>query len=116
VRAIMSDWNQQHLHTHMHIYSSDNLELGHISHIYEDSFALQKGLLFHKNLYIPYSAIAAVENEQVHLLMTKDEITGNTEWESRPDYENHLGDPVQLTYDRGHGVHDPFDETTPEQR
>jgi hypothetical protein len=35
------------------------------------------------------------------------------EWEKRPDYEDHLGDPIQLFYDRGHGVHDPFDETNP---
>ena len=26
----------------------------------------------------------------------------------------HLGDPTQLFYDRGHGVSDPFDETRPE--
>ncbi len=39
---------------------------------------------------------------------------GNT-WEKRPDYEHHLGDPTQLFYDRGHGIHDPFDETNPDK-
>jgi hypothetical protein len=34
-------------------------------------------------------------------------------WEKRPNYEDHLGDPTQLLYDRGHGVHDPFDEAKP---
>jgi hypothetical protein len=35
------------------------------------------------------------------------------EWKKRPDYEHHLWDPLELFYDRGHGVHDPFDETIP---
>jgi len=26
------------------------------------------------------------------------------QWEKRPDYEHHLGDPTQLFYDRGHGI------------
>ncbi len=110
----MSDWNQQNLHTHMHVYSSDNQELGHVAHIYEDSFVVQKGHLFHKDRYIPYSAITSIENDRVSLLLSKDEVTENTEWDTRPDYENHPGDPVQLAYDRGHGVHDPFDETNPD--
>jgi len=33
--------------------------------------------------------------------------------EKRPNYEEHKGDPLQLFYDRGHGVSDPFDETNP---
>ncbi|HLG63811.1 MAG TPA: hypothetical protein VKY19_17855 [Ktedonosporobacter sp.] len=37
------------------------------------------------------------------------------EWEVRPDYEDHPGDPLQLFYDRGHGIHDPFDETNPDR-
>jgi hypothetical protein len=111
----MPDWNQQSIHTRMHVYSSDDQDMGHIAHIYEDSFQLQKGLIFHQERYIPYSAIATVENERIQLLMSKDEISGNTEWEKRPDYENHLGDPTQLFYDRGHGIHDPFDETNPDR-
>ena len=111
----MSDWNHHNLRTHMHVFSSDNQDVGHIAHVYEDSFEIQKGFFFHTDRYIPYSAIAAVENDHVRLLMSKDEITENTEWESRPDYENHPGDPLQLFYDRGHGVHDPFDEINPDQ-
>jgi hypothetical protein len=37
------------------------------------------------------------------------------QWEIRPDYEKHAGDPLELLYDRGHGVHDPFDEQNPDQ-
>jgi len=110
-KTAMSDWKQENLHTHMHVYSSDGQDLGHITHIYEDSFKIQKGLLISTDRYIPYSAIAAVENERVQLVMSKEEVTENREWESRPDYENHPGDPLQLFYDRGHGIYDPFDET-----
>ena len=108
----MPTWSQKDLHKHMHVYSSDNKDLGHIADVYEDSFLVQKGLIIHKDRYIPYSAIASVENDNVHLLITADE-ANEKEWEKRPDYEHHLGDPVQLMYDRGHGIHDPFDETNP---
>ena len=111
----MPEWNQHNLHAHMHIYSSDGQDLGHVAHIYEDSFQLQKGLIFHKDRYIPYSAIASVENDRVQLLMSKEEVNDNPEWGKRPDYEDHPGDPLQLFYDRGHGVHDPFDETNPDR-
>jgi hypothetical protein len=111
----MPDWNQQNLHTHMHIYSSDKQDLGRVAHIYEDSFQLQTGLIFHKERYITYSAIAGIENDRVLLSISKDEIINNTEWERRPNYEDHPGDPLQLLYDRGHGVHDPFDETNPDR-
>jgi len=32
-----------------------------------------------------------------------------------PDDGQHLGDPTQLFYDRGHGIHDPFDKATRNQ-
>ena len=111
----MPDWNQQNLHTHMQVYSSDNQDLGHVGHIYEDSFQIQKGFIFHTDRYIPYGAIATVENDRVQLLMSKDEVTENTEWGKRPNYEDHPGDVLQLFYDRGHGVHDPYDETNPDR-
>jgi hypothetical protein len=113
----MPHWDQRSLHTHWHVYSSDNQDLGTIAHIYEDSFKIEQGLIFHKDRYIPYSAIASVDsdNDRVQLTMSGEEVTKNPEWEKRPDYENHLSDPLQLMYDRGHGIHDPFDETNPDK-
>ena len=108
----MPQWSQHDLHKHTHVYSSDNQDLGHIAEVYEDSFLIHKGFFFPKDRYIPYSAIASVEDDRVQLLMSAEEAR-QKEWEKRPDYEDHLGDPVQLLYDRGHGVHDPFDETNP---
>jgi len=64
--------------------------------------------------YFPYNAIAAVENDRVRLTMDA-ETAKLLEWKKRPDYEHHLGDPLQLFYDRGYVVHDPFDVANPDQ-
>ena len=61
-----------------------------------------------------YNAINTIENERVQLSMTEAE-EQKQEWTIRPNFEAHEGDPVQLMYDRGHGVHDPFDEENPTQ-
>ena len=108
----MTTWNQHSLRKHMTVYSSDNQKVGHVSEIYEDSFLVREGFLFSTARYIPYNAIAQVDKDDVRLTLTADEATAK-EWEKRPDYENHLGDPTQLMYDRGHGVKDPFDDTNP---
>ncbi len=110
----MTIWNEHSLHKHMSVVSSTNDNLGHVEEIYEDSFLIRKGIIFSKDRYIPYSAIERVEDNTVHLDLTTDEAR-EKEWERRPDYENHPGDPTQLLYDRGHGIHDPFDETNPDK-
>ena len=110
----MSTWSSHNLHKHMHVYSSQNEDLGVVAEVYEDSFMLHKGFLFSKDRYIPYSAIATIDEERVQLTLSADEIK-DVEWEKRPDYEDHLADPTQLLYDRGHGVQDPFDETNPDK-
>lgn len=110
----MPTWSQHDLRKHMHIYSSDNINIGHIAEVYEDSFEVHKGYIFPTNRYIPYSAIASVEGDRVQLTMSAEEAK-QKEWQVRPDYEGHPGDPLQLFYDRGHGVHDPFDETNPDE-
>ncbi len=106
----MTTWSQQNVQKHMHVYSSDGKDLGHIEDVYIDSFKLHKGLLPLGDRYIPYSAIKTVENDRIQLTMTEDE-EQKMEWKIRPNYVAHEGDPVQLMYDRGHGVEDPLDET-----
>ena len=71
-----------------------------------------KGYLFPKDRYIPYEAIQQIENEHIQLVMSAEDALIK-EWEIRPNYEAHAADPLQLSYDRGHGIHDPFDETNP---
>ena len=103
----MTTWNQENIHKQMTVYSSDKQKLGHVTHVYQDSFEVKKGIFSHDS-YIPYEAITQVENDDITLSMDADEAR-QKEWWRRPDYENHLGDPVNLMYDRDHGVHDPFD-------
>ncbi len=108
----MPTWSQQNVQKHMQVYSSDGKEVGRVEDVYKDSFKLHKGLLPFGERYFPYSTIGSIENERIQLLITEEE-TKEQEWTMRPDYEAHEADPVQLMYDRGHGVHDPFDETNP---
>ena len=108
----MPNWNQHDVRTHMQVFSSDNQKLGHVAEVYEDSFLVHKGFLFPRDRYIPYEAIQNIENERIQLVMSAEDAL-TKEWEIRPDYEDHPGDPLQHQYDRGHGIHDPFDEANP---
>jgi hypothetical protein len=111
---LMTNWTQQNIHPSMQVFTLDGKELGHIAKTFQDSFLVHKGYFFPTDRYIPYSAIASIENDRVQLSMSADEAK-QKEWEKRPDYEHHLGDPTQLLYDRGHDVHDPFEESTSDQ-
>ncbi len=110
----MPAWNEHTIHSSMHVKSADNQDLGHVAKVYQDSFLVHKGIIFPSDRYFPYSAIASVDNDEIHLNLTLDEAQSG-EWNKRPDYEDHLGDPLQLMYDRGHGVADPFDEENPDK-
>ncbi len=110
----MPQWSQKDVHKHMHVVSADDQDVGHIAEVYEDSFLVHKGYFFPADRYIPYSAIDSVQSDKVRLTMSADEVK-DKEWEKRPDYEEHPGDPLQLFYDRGHGVSDPFDPANPDQ-
>jgi len=109
----MSIGNQHAIHKHLDVYSSDNKHLGQVAEVYIDSFLLRKGL-FAKKRYIPYEFITSVDNDRVSVCLSEDEAS-EMKWEKRPDYEHHLSDPTQLFYDRGHGIHDPFDKATSDQ-
>lgn len=107
----MANWTQNDLQEHMDIYDNAGESLGKVTAVYEDSFRLQQGLL-HQDRYLPYSAIQSIENHHLTVTLSKAEVAQD-KWKVRPDYEQHLGDPTQLFYDRGHGVQDPFDEANP---
>ena len=78
--------------------------------VYEDSFLIHKGFFFPTDRYLPYSAIAHLEENRINLTLNSAEVQ-DRQWEKRPDYEHHLGDPTQLFYDRSHGIYDPYDDT-----
>ena len=108
----MTTWDQHTIQKHMQVHSSDGKEVGRVDDAYEDSFKVHKGLLPIDARYYPYSTIGSVENSRVQLLMTEDEAK-EEKWVIRPNAKAHESDPIQLFYDRGHGVEDPFDETNP---
>lgn len=110
----MPSWNQKDIHEHMHVYTSDDQDIGHIAKVYEDSFLVHKGYFFPTDRYIPYEAITSVVDDRVHLAIDAKEAKLK-QWEKRPNYEDHLDQPLELFYDRGHGVHDPFDSENPDQ-
>src|ERR1051326_2654686 len=85
---VMAEWSQQQVKKHMHVYSADHENLGHVEEAYEDSFLLAKGLIFHKDRYIPYSAIASVEGDRIQLMLNAEEAK-ERQWDRRPDYEDH---------------------------
>lgn len=106
----MTQWNQSNLRPHMKVYASDTEQVGHIAEVYEDSFLIHKGYFFPIDRYIPYSAISRVEENEIHLVLSSQQVQ-DALWKTRPDYEHHAGDPLQLFYDRGHGINDPYDDT-----
>lgn len=110
----MIQWDQNSVRPHMKVYASDAAQVGHVAEVYEDSFLVHKGYLFPTDRYIPYSAISRIEEDQVHLNLNSQQVQ-DALWRTRPDYEDHPGDPLQHFYDRGHGIHDPYDDNGLEQ-
>ncbi|GCE46466.1 uncharacterized protein DUF2171 [Thermosporothrix hazakensis] len=97
----MSQWKQEQFKKGMEVYSSADEDLGHIENIFDDCIQVQKGIIFHKDRYIPYDAIASVDADanRVYLLVSKAEAK-EMQWDLRPSEK--LADPVGYTYDQGH--------------
>ena len=106
----MANWNQHDLRPRMKVHASTGEQIGHVAEIYPDSFLVHKGYFLPANRYFPYSAISSVREDSLQLTLSPTEAQDRL-WSKRPDYEHHLGDPLQLFYDRAHGLHDPYDDT-----
>lgn len=107
----MATYSPENLRKHMTVYSADKQKLGHIENVYDDSFEVKKGVFALDN-YIPYDAIASVENDEVTLTMSAD-AAHDRKWHKRPDYKRDAWDLTELNYDRDHDAHDPNDPFTP---
>ncbi|EFH88761.1 DUF2171 domain-containing protein [Ktedonobacter racemifer] len=101
----MTQWTSNNIHKGMQVYSAENEDLGHIEKAYDDSFLVQKGLLFHKDRYIPYSVISTIDEENVHLMVSKAEAR-EMRWDQRPS--EHTGDTLQTFYDHGTDLDNPL--------
>lgn len=56
----MANWTKNDIHKHMAVHDSADNKAGHVEEVYDDSFLVRKGLLFHQDRYIPYAAIASI--------------------------------------------------------
>ena len=77
------------------VYGSDGTKVGDVAEVGSNYLLVQKGLFFTTDYYIPTSAIASVEHDEVRLNLPSAEIA-NQGWESAP-----LEDTATATYTSG---------------
>jgi hypothetical protein len=57
----MPDWSQHDIHKHMHVYSADNTDLGHVAVNYEDSFLIHKGFCSPQTVTSPTALLSRLK-------------------------------------------------------
>ncbi|MCA1666034.1 MAG: DUF2171 domain-containing protein [Thermomicrobia bacterium] len=65
--------DSERLHAGMDVYGSDGHRIGTLADIGRDSFLVQDGLFSIKNMYLPKSAVAEVDETGISLTVAKDE-------------------------------------------
>ena len=73
----------QTLRTGMNVYGSDSEKIGDIAMVEANHFVIQKGWLFPEDVYVPHSAISRVDDDDVYLSLTKDQIEAE-DWSAAP--------------------------------
>ncbi len=66
------------------VITSDGEKLGDVEEVHPHYLVVGKGLIFHSERYVPVSTINAVENNKVHLAVTKAEVERQG-WDTIPD-------------------------------
>lgn len=66
------------------VYAADGDKIGSVEEVHPNYLVVGKGLLFHKEHYVPVSAITNVTDNDVHLGVNKGEI-GRQGWDTVPD-------------------------------
>jgi len=77
MRRIQQGWN---------VYGIDGGKVGEVSEVGTNYVLVQKGWLFTRDIYIPLSAIASVEDDAVLLNLSKDQIE-TMDWDTAPTGE-----------------------------
>ena len=67
-------------------FGSDGEKIGTIAAVENDHFIIEKGFIFTEDVFVPMSAISHVEDDNVHLFLTKAQVDGE-DW-SAPPVEN----------------------------
>jgi uncharacterized protein (TIGR02271 family) len=95
-----SQFQASQIQTGWDVYGSDGEKIGDVADIGTDSFIIKKGFFFPTDIYVPMSAVTAVEHDEVRLSMTKAQIEAE-DWSQQPDSM-----ATDADYDRavaGHG-------------
>jgi stress response protein YsnF len=71
---IQAGWN---------VYGSDDGKVGDVAEVASNYILVQKGWLFPRDIYVPFSAIASVEDDSIYLFVTKDQVT-SMDWDTIP--------------------------------
>ncbi len=56
------------------VYGSNNEKIGQIAEVGQDHLLVQKGMLFHKDMYVPMSAVSRVDGKHVYLNLSKEQV------------------------------------------
>ncbi len=56
------------------VYDANNEKVGKVVEVGQNSFKVEKGFIFHKDMHLPMSAVARVHDNHVHLNAAKDQI------------------------------------------
>jgi len=81
------------------VYGADGDKVGTVAAVYPSYLVVEKGFFFPTDYYIPLSAIASYDNDQVYLNVAKDAAL-NSGWDAQPtDLETARSDTASATTD-----------------
>ena len=64
-------------------FGSDGEKIGTIAAVENNYFIIEKGFIFTEDVFVPMSAISRVEDDNVHLFLTKAQVEGE-DWSAPP--------------------------------
>ena len=85
------------------VFGADGEKVGTVAAVYPGYIVVEKGFFFPTDYYIPMSAVASYDNDQVYLNLAKDAAL-NSGWDAQPtdletaSYDTSLG----TGFERGH--------------
>jgi len=78
--------NRHQIQTGWNVYGSDDGKVGDVAEVGSNYLLVHKGWLFQRDIYIPFSAIASVQENNIRLDVTKDQVS-SMGWDTIPTEE-----------------------------
>lgn len=88
----------------MDVYGVNGDKIGSVESVGNDRFVVQKGLIFTKDLPVPFSAIRDVRSDGVYLSVTKDQVE-NQDWSALGTHGATMGQTMGQTMTQRADVH-----------